>query len=80
MKNERVFEGAGINPNAAAAAQVCRMLSSRQAHAPKRLGDLWEQTTDLEDPFPPLFRWSTGQARPDVQRSTSAPLLELQRC
>lgn len=33
---ERVFEGAGINPNAAAAAQVCRMLEAMNAPMPRK--------------------------------------------
>lgn len=48
---ERVFEGAGINPNAAAAAQVCRMLEAIDKPMPIKhiLAIFFDQVTSLNE-------------------------------
>ena len=48
---ERVFEGAGINPNAAAAAQICRMLEALdRPMSKKRLeATFYDQATSLSE-------------------------------
>lgn len=46
---ERVFEGAGINPNAHAAAQICRMLEAldRPMNRKKVEAMFWDDATDM---------------------------------
>lgn len=48
---DRVFEGAGINPNAAAAAQVCRMLEALDKPMPKKQIEaiFFDQVTSLNE-------------------------------
>jgi hypothetical protein len=47
---ERVFEGAGINPNAAAASQVCRMLEALGVPMSRKYLEslFFDQTTDVK--------------------------------
>lgn len=47
----RVFEGAGINPNASAAAQICRMLEALDRPMPKKQLEamFYDQVTSLND-------------------------------
>lgn len=48
---ERVFEGAGINPNAGAAAQICRMLEALDKPMPRKTLEslFYDQVTSLSD-------------------------------